>query len=226
MGNRTTAPSTMDNNPTSPWGPMGNTMVGVNHTVTFQARDRGSHVTVPADLRRKLNWENGRRLSARVDGGSLIFESLDDSPVLYTIGYQGRKRDDMIEELVNNGVSILIDVRRKAFSNRPDMRRYQLSRDCFAAGITYMHAPEFGPPTNILDSVKSSRKRGSTNVPDHLKEAYRNYLETLPMNVFKSTKDLVGGQKSCLLCYEKDPNDCHRSILAEFIVSKTRVEHL
>ena len=41
----------------------------------------------------------------------------------FTIGYQGRRLDDLCGTLFNMGVEVLVDIRERAWSQRPEFRK-------------------------------------------------------------------------------------------------------
>ena len=58
---------------------------------------------------------------------------------IYTIGYEGKSIDEFIEELKNQGVKNLIDVRIRAGSRKKGFSKTALSEYLNNAGITYNH---------------------------------------------------------------------------------------
>src|SRR6266851_2956945 len=68
----------------------------------------------------------------------------------FTVGYTGRKTDDLLEALVSAGVRTLIDIRQNAVSMyRPELSKSNLARLVAARGLTYVHLPSLGVPRDI-----------------------------------------------------------------------------
>lgn len=127
-----------------------------------------------------------------------------------TIGYQKRSGEELAELLSAAGVDVLVDVRESAWSFRPDFRRISLATRLGERGITYLHAHFAGNPKRKLVGEMSHQE---------CLDAYRQHVEGTPA-VFTQLSDLLlplleKGQRVCLFCYERHPDDCHRSILLE-----------
>jgi hypothetical protein len=126
--------------------------------------------------------------------------------ILYTIGYQGSSRDDLIRELIDVGVDLVIDTRETATSRRPEFRRRVLEQSLRDAGIDYAWFPDLGVPKPL--------RRYARSHPGVFASAYLQRLRR-----FSSTADgaarLAQVRSTALLCFESDETECHRSILAE-----------
>ena len=76
--------------------------------------------------------------------GGLVSRSIDKGdgmtsakPILFTIGYQGRTQATMIETLLANGVTVLVDLREKPSSRIPGFSGKQLAVAVERVGIVY-----------------------------------------------------------------------------------------
>jgi uncharacterized protein (DUF488 family) len=130
---------------------------------------------------------------------------------LFTIGYQGRTVDDFLDRLMSNGVQILIDVRHTPWSHKIGFTKKNLAVELEAHGIEYVHLRQFGSDPAIR------RRLMETGNWAEFVEAYSDYLMTVDGTI-ESTFEPFAGKSICLLCLEADPNECHRSILANQIV--------
>jgi uncharacterized protein (DUF488 family) len=122
----------------------------------------------------------------------------------FAIGYQGRSLTGMCELLVEEGVDLLIDVRERAWSNRPEFRKTAIATALAAHGIEYVHVREAGNPFRprageVIDALDCMRR-------------YRGYLRATP-SVVEKMRLLIGRRKVALLCYEASSSDCHRGVL-------------
>lgn len=147
-------------------------------------------------------------------GGSCGSPSLD----LYTLGYQGVDVDTYVRKLKAAGVGIVADVRETPWSHKRAFCKNALTTELSKAGIGYIHVKSAGNP-----------KENRRTAPD-LAECLRRYEEYLILNP-GGVSDLVGlvqmaasqNRTVCLTCFEKDVNDCHRSILVNAIKRQIRI---
>jgi uncharacterized protein (DUF488 family) len=144
---------------------------------------------------------------------------------LLTVGYQKRTGADLCDIVVAAGVDVLVDVRESAWSYRPDFRRSALAQALSDRGIRYVHARFAGNPRRKLLQDKSHKE---------CLDAYREHLQASP-DVLEELSSLLApmlrsGDTVCFLCYERHPDDCHRSILLEawsgFTDEAPRILHL
>ncbi len=135
---------------------------------------------------------------------------------VYTIGYGGRHPQEFIAILKEQGVITLADVR--LLPDRTRFGSYKKAKDSSKgierllsdAGIEYVWLRELG-------NIYMDR--------DDWSEKYRLLLEA---EGDQRTERLLTLQfPICLLCAEKDPDGCHRSIIAEHLASRgLEIEHL
>src|ERR1700732_3647887 len=68
----------------------------------------------------------------------------------FTLGYSGRKMEEILELLKRYGVKTLLDIRQNAVSvYRPELSKANLMRLLAEHEIDYAHAPELGVPRDI-----------------------------------------------------------------------------
>lgn len=132
---------------------------------------------------------------------------------LFTIGYEGKTVDSYFNMLLRNGIKLLCDVRRNAYSMKPGFSKSQLKTTCDSVGIVYKHYPELGI---------ASESRKNLQTPDEFDVLFAKYTEeTLPQTqtVQKMLlKDYEQYGNAALTCFEHKPEYCHRSRLAQSIV--------
>lgn len=127
---------------------------------------------------------------------------------VYSLGYQLRNLDEFVALLQEAGVSVVVDVRETAWSRKPGFSKNALSAGLANAGIQYQHWPQAGNPKNLR-----------TEAASHLAilQAYDAHLSQQPATVEvvagALNQLLAEGHTPCLVCYERHPDDCHRSIL-------------
>jgi len=135
--------------------------------------------------------------------------ALNEYPLpAFTIGYEGQEPDQFLKLLSNEGIEILVDVRKDAYSKQ-DMNYSEgtLSRIAAEARIKYIHLPELGVDYNIRQELKS------THDYDTYFKHYSDYLEK-NSDLVEFVAKLAKNNVICLMCYEKNFKRCHRSILA------------
>lgn len=141
-------------------------------------------------------------------------------PTLFSIGYEGISLEEYINKLIKNDVHVLCDVRKNAFSQKFGFSKNQLSNACEVAGVKYVHIPELGI---------ESEKRKELNRELDLHSLFEDYLKhTLPKNKdsLYYVREIIDKYKRvALTCFEKDPNQCHRTCVAEALMEMSDWEY-
>ena len=132
---------------------------------------------------------------------------------IFTIGYEKQQADDVLRRLHDAGVSQLLDVRLRPQSRKPGLSKTALSESCNALGIEYVHDRRLGTPAEMLTAVRDNG--GYENWDD-----YRGHLDT-QTDAVTETLEIVDMSATALLCYELNPNECHRSVVAEYLSRST-----
>ena len=73
--------------------------------------------------------------------------------------------------------------------------------------IQYIHFGGLGAPKEIRDELGSTKEYINFPVP------YRRYLKT-KVSVLAELSSLIKTKKIVLMCVERDPEKCHRSVIA------------
>jgi uncharacterized protein (DUF488 family) len=130
---------------------------------------------------------------------------------LATIGYESDTQDVVIGRLKAAGVKVLIDVRAVAASRRAGFSKTLLAASLAEAGIEYVHLRQLGTPKAGRDAARKGRIAEMRAIfEDHLAEP------AAQVELARAT-EIAGDRKAALLCYEADPNGCHRAIVADRI---------
>ena len=138
---------------------------------------------------------------------------------LFTIGYQQAKPDAVLSELQRAKIDLLVDTRAVAASRRPGFSKRQLAAALDQAGIAYIHLQKLGTPAEGRQAARAGDFEALWRIYDkHIKtpEAQAALGELLAL--------IKSGKRVCLLCYERDPNECHRSRIAALVKKRTRVK--
>ena len=139
---------------------------------------------------------------------------------IFTIGYEGATVAEFLAALQKAGVERVIDIRAVPNSRRPGFSKTPLRNALAEAGVDYVHLRALGTPADGRTAARAGRK-------DELKRIYAGQLE-LPEAIAETGKmlDLSREKPSALLCYERDPAACHRTLLLEAVAPDAEVEDL
>jgi len=143
------------------------------------------------------------------------------TPVIYTIGYEGRTLEDFIQTLKEHHINVVIDVRELPLSRKKGFSKTALSNALEKNDIAYIHMKSLGTPKELRDKFKSKK---ITFKEFALK--YEEYLNTHPEALEKLLQCAL--MNTCvLMCYERDWKICHRRIIAEHMkMAKFEVIHI
>jgi uncharacterized protein (DUF488 family) len=145
------------------------------------------------------------------------------SKPLFTIGYEQATVDRVIDELKHAKVDLVIDTRAVAASRKPGFSKKQLAAGLDERGVGYLHLQGLGTPKEGREAARSGKM-------EKLFKIYQAHLKTAvaQQELDELTKLAKSGQRLCLLCFERDPKQCHRQWIAEVIEERTGmpVEHL
>jgi uncharacterized protein (DUF488 family) len=138
-----------------------------------------------------------------------------------TVGYQAATVDAFLRALQATGVELLVDVRAVASSRRPGFSKSRLASNLAEVGIGYVHLRGLGTPAAGRAAARAGRHA-------RMRSIFRNHLRTLEAQAeLDQLRDLAsGGRKVCLLCFEADPEHCHRTLVAEALAALLPIEVL
>jgi len=129
----------------------------------------------------------------------------------------------LVATLRQNGVVRVVDVRQLPLSRKPGFSKSALAAFMSRNGIDYVGFPKLGTPPAIRNRYKKSGDFA------RLKRDYLPYLRTQGP-ALGGLREIAAQGGCALLCFERDPARCHRSILAEVLAGRTgsafRVEHV
>lgn len=143
-------------------------------------------------------------------------------PSLYTIGYQGAQIGGLIDTLTGAGILCLVDVREAPISRKPDFAKSRLAAHLQDARIGYRHVKTLGNP-------KAGRDAARAGDVENYRMIFHQHMESpLAREAVKEIAKLAVAERACLLCLERDPRHCHRSIVADHItaLSGQEIKHL
>lgn len=136
-------------------------------------------------------------------------------PGVCTIGYEGRSLEGYLNHLIQNGATLLCDVRRNPLSRKYGFSKGTLAKGCEGVGIRYEHLPELG--------ISSEDRRGLETQADYnaLFAVYeREALPRQPEALERIRQWVKEDERVALTCFERLPQQCHRRCVAEAVENK------
>jgi uncharacterized protein (DUF488 family) len=139
---------------------------------------------------------------------------------IFTIGYEGTTVPEFIAALQKAAVERVIDVRALPLSRRPGFSKSPLRAALEEAGIEYVHLKALGTPAEGRNAARAGRH-------EDLERIYAGQLE-LPEAMAQSAQmlELAREKPSALLCMEREPAHCHRTLLLDAVAPEAEVVHL
>lgn len=127
---------------------------------------------------------------------------------LYTVGYEGAEIGLFLATLCAAGIEHVIDVRDVPISRKRGFSKNSLSACLSEVGIEYTHLKPLGDPKPGRDAMRKGDHETFLRV-------YHAHLATVPaQHALDKAVTIAESATSVLLCYERAPRHCHRSIVA------------
>lgn len=128
--------------------------------------------------------------------------------LIYTIGYEGTDVDHFVGTLKAAGVKRIADVRAVPISRKKGFSKKILANRLATEGIEYLHFFVLGNPKLGRDAARAGHF-------SRFRAIYIQHLESEDAQAsLKELLHVAGEKPTCLLCFERDPLTCHRSIVA------------
>lgn len=127
---------------------------------------------------------------------------------------------EFIAAVKGAAVERVIDVRALPLSRRPGFSKTPLKGALAEAGIDYVHLRALGTPSEGRSAARAGRHADMASI-------YAGQLE-LPEAMVQGAQmlELAGEKPSALLCFEREPAHCHRSLLLAAVAPTAEVVHL
>ena len=142
---------------------------------------------------------------------------------LLTIGVYDWDLPSFLAALREADVRLLIDVRQRRGVRGPQYawaNSKRLQSALAEAGIAYEHRPDLAPTTALrrlqyaADDREGVGKRNRDRLaPEYVAGYEEEILAAVDLDAFAA--ELPTGGAAALLCVERDPEACHRSLIAE-----------
>jgi uncharacterized protein (DUF488 family) len=144
------------------------------------------------------------------------------APRLATIGVYGFSAETFAAALREASVALVLDVRQRRGvrgSQYAWANSLRLQRLLAGAGVGYRHLPQLAPTTQLrqlqyrADDRAGVGKRSRVKLAPEYSEGYtREILDAADLDAVLAALPAQG--VSALLCVERDPGACHRSLVA------------
>jgi uncharacterized protein (DUF488 family) len=153
-----------------------------------------------------------------------------------TVGVYGWEPAGFLEALAAADVRLLLDVRQRRGVRGPEYawaNATRLQAALTGAGVGYRHHIELAPTTELRhvqyaeDARRGVGKRSRAELAKEYRVRYtREILDRAPIEALVA--ELPSDGASALFCVERDPEACHRSIIAARLADEygVRVSHL
>jgi hypothetical protein len=130
---------------------------------------------------------------------------------LMTIGYQGLQSKQFFDVLLSNKVETIVDLRELPLSRKLGFSKSALETSAKRHKLNYIHFPALGSPRTIRHDYRDDANW------TRFSHRYLAYLDT-QNEALQELAELVQNERCCLLCFESDPNFCHRSFVVQRVV--------
>jgi uncharacterized protein (DUF488 family) len=143
--------------------------------------------------------------------------------ILWTLGHSTRPIEEFLALLHAHGIQQLVDVRTIPRSrHNPQFITESLAQSLATAGVSYQHSAELG---GLRKPKKDSLNQGWRNA------SFRGYADYMQTGEFqRAVEELMAygmKKKTAIMCAEAVPWRCHRSLIADALVSRGwEVRHL
>lgn len=132
--------------------------------------------------------------------------------ILYTIGYEGASAEDFWATLASAGVHALIDVRQVPVSRKSGFSKRHLKDAADVHGLYYVHFGGLGDPKE----GRAAARRGNI---EQFKAIFHSHMKSEAAEQdLRTALSLAVTVPSCLMCFERNPQECHRMIVVDHMM--------
>jgi len=133
----------------------------------------------------------------------------NEENALYTIGYEGKKFEEYLNQLIKEDVKVLIDVRKNAHSMKYGFSKSTLRRAVENLGIKYIHIPNLGIESENRQTLQTKADY------DALFAEYAKTFTTKMKELTYLNELLKENKRIATTCFERDVAYCHRGVIAD-----------
>ncbi len=146
------------------------------------------------------------------------FKPSSTDNALYTIGYEGKKFEEYLNQLIQNDVKVLVDVRKNAHSMKYGFSKTTLKNAIENLGLRYIHIPNLGIESENRQTLKTKADY------DALFETYARTFTSKVKDLEYLHEVLKENSRIAITCFERDVGYCHRGVIAKKMKEKYGVE--
>jgi len=188
--------------------------------ITTQYGDRNQNNLI-SDVYRRYPWFAFK--SQLIERNLIESQYLKKAPpAVYTAGYEGKSVDMFLNQILQQGITALIDVRANPISRKYGFAGVRLKQFCEKLDIEYLHLPKLGISSNYRTDLSNYASY------QRLLHQYETQMLSQRSNEIAELGRLMCQKPSVLVCVEKDIRCCHRGRLANALASATgmKIIHL
>jgi uncharacterized protein (DUF488 family) len=147
---------------------------------------------------------------------------------LATIGVYGFAIEEFLRALRDADVRLVLDVRQRRGVRGPQYawaNSKRLQAALADAGIAYQHHPELAPTTELRqlqyredDRLGVGKRSRQALAPEYRERYTTEILDRADLDALVA--QLPGAGVGALLCVERDPGACHRSLIADRLAAR------
>lgn len=127
---------------------------------------------------------------------------------IYTIGYEGASLGDFLDTLIDAKIDRVVDIRDVPASRRAGFSKNALREALAEQGIEYTHLKPLGDPKEGREAMR----RGDIRA---FQEIFGAHIQSEPaQDALRIAAELANEESIVLLCFERDPKHCHRTVVA------------
>lgn len=141
-------------------------------------------------------------------------------PTVFTIGYERRDGEELMSVLREAGVDVLVDIRERPMSRKPDFRKSSLTELCEDFGLEYQSWTILGSTKDQRDQLKETKDI------KHFHKRFRQYAKRKLESDIQRLGAIAKKQTIALLCYERCHEDCHRMVISNLLADHIDAEVL
>ena len=131
--------------------------------------------------------------------------------MIATIGYERSSQSDFLATLQFSEIEVLVDIRDRAQSRVPGFSKTALASAAKEAGIDYIHLKALGDP-------KEGRDAARAGLIEEFRQIFSRVMESEgAQDALIEIEEMALSKRICLMCYERDPRDCHRKIVSDHL---------
>jgi len=135
--------------------------------------------------------------------------------LICSIGYEGISIEAYLNRLIQMNIDVVCDVRKNPLSRKFGFSKNALKNALSCMGIDYIHFRDLG-----ISSDKRQELNSQSDY-DNLFNEYENSTLKDQQHTLSEIQGLIdSGKRIALLCYERLPQQCHRTRILNSLLSK------